>query len=444
MYQTLPMRAALTVDNAGNVFFGATFFSTATFLSQSLDAGGSQNAATFIAEVSGANGDLLSGQVLPCGNMGYTQLYRLGVDGSGNLFAIGDFGPGESETVSFGNFTLNSQVNGGSYFVRFDSSSGEILAATAYGPSDTRAFFVDSSGNIDLTGGVFGGPDNLDPTGGNSTVTVADPQNVDVFVEQADNLTAPTVTAVRATSGPNSGGTTVTITGNNLTGATTVSFGSTAATSFVVNSPTQITAVSPAGSGVVDIQVITATGHRKPCWRSIYLCWGHGYCRHALGLPAASPTATINVTGTLQVDSSSASAVNLSGNADVNAAHTLIVGGDQVSGNAHFTMHRRPMRPIVADPLADLPAPTGGANYAAVNLSGNGTLTINPGVYPSITVSGNAVLILNSGIYIIGSGGITISGNATVKNATGGQGVFIYNTGALTVSGDASREFDGL
>ena len=128
----------------------------------------------------------------------------------------------------------------------------------------------------------------------------------------------------------------------------------------------------------------------------------------------------------MQVDSSSASAVNLSGNASITAAQTLIVGGDLVSGNASFT-HTPTLHDTgasVADPLAALAVPTGGTSYAAVNLSGNGTLTINPGVYPSISVSGNAKLILTPGIYLIGSGGVTISGNATVTNTTaaGGRG----------------------
>ena len=64
-------------------------------------------------------------------------------------------------------------------------------------------------------------------------------------------------------------------------------------------------------------------------------------------------------------------------------------------------------------------APTGGTTQAVVNLS-NGTLTINPGVYPSITVSGKAHLILNPGTYIIDSGGIPVSGNATVTNTPTG------------------------
>lgn len=72
---------------------------------------------------------------------------------------------------------------------------------------------------------------------------------------------APTVTGISPTSGPTTGGTTVTITGTNFTGATAVKFGTTAASSFTVNSPTQITATSPVGvAGAVDITVITAGG----------------------------------------------------------------------------------------------------------------------------------------------------------------------------------------
>ncbi len=158
----------------------------------------------------------------------------------------------------------------------------------------------------------------------------------------------------------------------------------------------------------------------------------------ASGALTLSGNATLNVAGTLQVDSSSASAVKLSGNAEVDAGQTKIVGGDQVSGNAYFAQAPTTGAAYVADPLAVLPAPTGGTSYPAVNLSGNGTYTLTPGDYSSISVSGNVVLILDSGTYIIGSGGITISGNATVKSASGSQGVFIYNTGALSISGNAS------
>ncbi|BBH18909.1 hypothetical protein Back11_02540 [Paenibacillus baekrokdamisoli] len=50
------------------------------------------------------------------------------------------------------------------------------------------------------------------------------------------------------------------MTGSNLSGATAVTFGATAATSFTVDSATQITAIAPAGSGTVDVRVTTTGG----------------------------------------------------------------------------------------------------------------------------------------------------------------------------------------
>lgn len=71
----------------------------------------------------------------------------------------------------------------------------------------------------------------------------------------------PAVTKVEPVEGPTVGGTSVTITGTELIDATGVSFGSTAATSYTVNSATQITATAPAGSaGAVDVTVTTPGG----------------------------------------------------------------------------------------------------------------------------------------------------------------------------------------
>lgn len=74
---------------------------------------------------------------------------------------------------------------------------------------------------------------------------------------------APTVTAVSPNQGPATGGTSVMITGTgfcNGAGATSVKFGATSAVSYVVNSDTSITAISPAGAGTVDVTVTTAGG----------------------------------------------------------------------------------------------------------------------------------------------------------------------------------------
>ncbi len=60
--------------------------------------------------------------------------------------------------------------------------------------------------------------------------------------------------------GPATGGTTVTIKGKSIVGATAVDFGVIGAASFVVKSKTTIIAVSPPGSGTVDVTVVTPLG----------------------------------------------------------------------------------------------------------------------------------------------------------------------------------------
>jgi hypothetical protein len=70
----------------------------------------------------------------------------------------------------------------------------------------------------------------------------------------------PTVTRVFPNGGPQGGGSEVKVTGTGFTGATAVKFGSSNAASFTVNSATSITAVSPAGTGTVDVTVTTSEG----------------------------------------------------------------------------------------------------------------------------------------------------------------------------------------
>ncbi len=166
----------------------------------------------------------------------------------------------------------------------------------------------------------------------------------------------------------------------------------------------------------------------------------------ASGALSLSGNAQLNIGGAVFVDSSSGKALQASGNAQVDASVTDVVGGDQVSGNASFNHQPVTHASVAADPLAGLapPSTTGLTNWGSVNLGGNCSLTINPGIYSQISVSGNASLTLMPGIYIIAGGGISVSGDATVC----GQGVLIYNAGSnvlgsghsfggLTVSGNA-------
>lgn len=95
----------------------------------------------------------------------------------------------------------------------------------------------------------------------------------------------PTLSAVSPVAGPTAGGSSVTLTGTNLVGATAVTFGGVAATSFVVNSATSITAITPAhAAGAVEVAVVTPAG-------SAILPGGYTYQSPNPGLWAVSPGA---------------------------------------------------------------------------------------------------------------------------------------------------------
>ncbi len=81
-----------------------------------------------------------------------------------------------------------------------------------------------------------------------------------MIISSPIGVTSPTVTSLTPNSGPATGGTYVEINGSGFTGATAVMFGLTPAQSFQINSYSLITALSPIGTGTVDITVSTSVG----------------------------------------------------------------------------------------------------------------------------------------------------------------------------------------
>jgi hypothetical protein len=73
-------------------------------------------------------------------------------------------------------------------------------------------------------------------------------------------VATPTVTSISPVTGPAAGGTLVALTGTGFTGALLVGFGSTQASSFSVLSDTSLVAVSPPGTGNVNVTVVTPSG----------------------------------------------------------------------------------------------------------------------------------------------------------------------------------------
>jgi hypothetical protein len=124
-----------------------------------------------------------------------------------------------------------------------------------FGATNAASFTVDNATQITATSPAHaaGTVDITVTTVGGTSATSAN--------DQFTFVGAPTVSSVSPTAGPSSGGTTVTITGTGFTGATSVKFGATNAASFTVDTPTQITATSPAhAAGTVDIAVTTTGG----------------------------------------------------------------------------------------------------------------------------------------------------------------------------------------
>jgi hypothetical protein len=148
----------------------------------------------------------------------------------------------------------------------------------------------------------------------------------------------------------------------------------------------------------------------------------------ASGALSISGNGQINIPGNLVVDSNSATAVIVSGNATVSAASISVVGGVKSSGNTHFTPGPVTGVGVVVDPLASLAAPSvsGSSPPPPINVGGSTSLTINPGLYTHINVSGNGRLTMNPGIYVIAGGGFSVTGNGQVN----GSEVLIYNAGS--------------
>ena len=143
---------------------------------------------------------------------------------------------GTQVTIAGANLARATSVTFGSAGAAFTVNSPTSITATA--PA--------GSGTVDVTVLAPGGRSAAVPGDRFSYVSPPPPP--------------PAVTGVSPSSGPQAGGTSVTIAGSNFGGASAVEFGSNSTASFTVNSPTSITAASPAGTGVVDVTVVTPGG----------------------------------------------------------------------------------------------------------------------------------------------------------------------------------------
>jgi hypothetical protein len=178
-------------------------------------------------------GSALTAQSSYAGGTGNDFVVGLGVPSITSVSpATGGVAGGSTITITGSGFTGATAV-----------TIGGVAATSFTVVNDTTITAVVPSGSAGATNIVVTGPAGTGTGSGLFTYAVP-----------------PTVANVNPSSGTTAGGTSVTITGTGFTGATSVTFGGTAATSYTVNSATQITATTPAhGAGAVSVDV-TALG----------------------------------------------------------------------------------------------------------------------------------------------------------------------------------------
>jgi len=138
--------------------------------------------------------------------------------------------------------------------------------AVTFGTTPASAFAIDSDTQITAISPAGTGAVDVTVT---TLVGTSPVSQADQFTYTA--ATGPQVTGISPTSGSSAGGDTIIITGSGFTGATGVSFDSTPASAFTVDSDTQITAISPAGTGIaVDITVTTPAGTSPPSRAGVF------------------------------------------------------------------------------------------------------------------------------------------------------------------------------
>ncbi|WP_316682699.1 putative Ig domain-containing protein, partial [Ralstonia flaminis] len=282
-------------------------------------------------------------------------------------------------------------------------------------------------------------PGCIGPYTSNVTINVSLPQQ------------SPTVTGISPTTGPTAGSTSVTITGTNFTGVTSVKFGATNATGFTVNSATSITATSPAGSaGVVDVTV-TATGGTSatsaadqftyvapPITGATSATVAHGSTNNAipLSITGGAPTSvTVSTPATHGTATASGLSLTYTPNPSFSGTDTFAytatnAGGTSSPATITVTVSNATVTYAPSSPAAG----TVGTAYSQSLASANGgtapyTYTLASGSLPSgLSLASNGTL---SGTPTTGG---SFNFTVTATDSSTGTGPFSATSGPLTLT----------
>ncbi|WP_182481368.1 IPT/TIG domain-containing protein [Nocardioides immobilis] len=238
---------------------------------------------------------------------------------------------------------------------------------------------------------------------------------------------APAITGIAPSSGPIEGGTSVVITGTGFTGATKVVFGTAGpATSFTVDSATQITAISPP-SATTGVRAITVTTVGGP---SAYVDAG----RFTYTAPAPAITAIAPSSGPL----SGGTTVVITGTAFTGA--TKVVFG-QAGPATSFTVDSATRITAISPPSA-----TAGARAITVTTVGGPSAYVDAGRFtyvaaPAITAIAPSSGPLNGGTSVVITGtGFTGATKVTFGDAGPATSFTVDSATQITATSPAASD----
>jgi len=247
---------------------------------------------------------------------------------------------------------------------------------------------------------------------------------------------APTIVSISPTSGTTAGGTTVTITGTEFSNTTAVTFDGIAATSFTVNSATQITAITPAHAASGAVSVIVAAPEGNPTGTYSYAS--------APTISSISPTSAANSGGQTVVITGSGfsgpvavtltktgqstitgtlvgtdSATTLSRNFPLNGVEagtwTLVVlNTDGGTTSTSFTVNTATAATVTSI------SPTSGKTNSTVSVTIKGT---------GFTAASAKIRLYRSGNYIVG----TVNAGGSATQLTGSDNLDMATPGSYQV-----------
>jgi hypothetical protein len=264
------------------------------------------------------------------------------------------------------------------------------VTAVKFGAVNATSFVVNSATQITAVA-----PAGTAGTTVDVTVTTAAGTSV-TGVASKYSYGLPTVTLLNPAAGPAAGQNTVIITGTGFTGlsgAPAVKFGANNAVSYIVNSPTQITAVAPAGIAgtTVDVTVTNPVGTSSTS--TMASKYSYGAPTVTLLTPASGPAiggTSVIITGTGFTGVSGASAVKFGAN---NATSYVVNSATQITAVAPAGTAGTTVDVTVTNPVGTSPITGNGNDYAygaptVTALAPNAQATAAAGTPVTITGTG--------------------------------------------------------